>query len=388
MNPDFLAGAVDVIDCFVRELGVLQTQLKEEETRIGREDNAAQEEREDLELSVLEITKTALVVTRERLAKERSTKKSLQREMVSIQAEAHMLREKLQTLSEGKDKVLARNAELQETIDERHGQIRAMENALSVARQDTVKAETELASANSRLAALKQELSELVCYFICHEHASPSPKNPQKTSEALGEDRRKNVQLKSEGKPEEKERVQCAHAEEELAHTREELAQANAKLNAHDQQLAMMQKKLRMSQKDTAAANSTSAKIRSRCQVLNTHHKLAKQKSKAEYAALQQEHEALKVTTRELIEIVEAHEAAAEKNKDAHSAANCTYHAKYKKVKAENKELCLRLSESNSKMVSTIQGGSGSLKRKTEEDENGESGLHDDGRRRRVRFSA
>ncbi|KAJ7036946.1 hypothetical protein C8F04DRAFT_1393938 [Mycena alexandri] len=252
-----------------------------------------------------------------------------------------------------------------------------MENSLSVARKDTVKAQSELAGANSHLSALKRELSEL------------------KTSNALAEERRKN-ELKSEAKGENSQTVkgralgltgtEPGTHEEELTRTREELACANARITANDQQLAVTRKKLRLAQKNAAAAHSMTAKIRSRWQLLNTRHKLTRLKSKAEYAALREEHETLKVTTRQLIDIVEGLEAAAEKNEDLHSAANCTYHAKYKKVKAENKALNLRLSETNLKTFSTTKVGSGGLKRKTEEETG--SGLHGDRRKRRVKFSA
>ncbi|KAJ7168927.1 hypothetical protein C8R46DRAFT_1092876 [Mycena filopes] len=325
MNPDFLAGAADVIDCFVHELGVLQGQLKEEGKRLSRSTEAAQDSEEDgnLELSVLAITKTALMVTRERLAKERDARKSLERELKALKEGVRGLRDGFKALAAQKDEMVATNTDLLQLIDERDSKLRELADAVCLARKDALEAQTERDAADSRLATVTKELSDL------------------KTSAAAEKEQaRKDADA---AKLQAQEDLRSAQQDEQKRlsdRTNVLLAQSSTRLTARDQQLVVARKKLGL-------ARSMTAKVRAQYQLLSGHHKSTKERLKAALVAERGEHEELKVTTRELIDLVEVLEAAVHKNWHSHSAENCKYQAKYLTVKAEKKDLKRRLSEAS-----------------------------------------
>ncbi|KAJ7860171.1 hypothetical protein B0H13DRAFT_2672135 [Mycena leptocephala] len=372
MNASFFAGAGDVIECFVRELGILQASLKAEEVRAARDETEA-------EVSILWVTKTALAVTRQRFALERAAKKSLQRDLTSAKTEVCQEMVKFRALS---DRSSVREAELEQEIaklraalherDEELLLVRRsfgiynlfltdykIKNDLSKAHQDTMKVQAKLAKTKLRLD--EQTRRTQVAKEECAAAAVhlEDDKNP-----AAGPDIT---------------RARLETREAEIKCVRAELGQVHARIAARDQELRLTSKRLRMAQRDAVGARSMMAMMRTRYATSKRSNIALKDKLKIEKAS----HEELKLTCRQLIVIVEAAEAGASaetvEHSHSHGTSECKYQKKYMKAKAKNGKLEMKLAALNAEHESPL--GSGSKKRKMED------GMEPQKNPRRIRYS-
>ncbi|KAJ6551873.1 hypothetical protein B0H19DRAFT_1159302 [Mycena capillaripes] len=315
MNADFLAGATDVIDCFVRELGFLQVHLKAEEARAAEIAEATRNECiSETGLSVLWVTKTALEVTRQRLAHERSAKKNLQRELATLKT----------SILQEQERHKAREAHLEEKVAQLQGNLEEREEAfcikndLCTACQDSATAQSELIQMKSRLAACDSMNMHLYRTHLQFEAA----------------------------------------ADEQLAHIYSRLAVRDRDLNATRKQLVFLRHA-------TAVVRSNAIMARARYKKVNKNRKAAMEKLRLEQAA----HEELKFTCRQLIEIVETLEAVANMNKfengQSHTASGCKYQKKHEKATAKNQALKTKLFELSADQEAR-RTGKVSTKRKAE----------------------
>ncbi|KAJ7681072.1 hypothetical protein DFH06DRAFT_1315803 [Mycena polygramma] len=329
MNSDFLAGATEVVECFARELSILQIQLKAEETRAAAAE-AIEPARNEAEggFSLLWVTKTALEVTRQRLAQERMAKKSVQREMAALKIAMRKEEEK----SKAREAALAQTAEsLQVQLQERDSHIIMIDDVLRIARDDKARIETELRDTKSRLAACEET--------NLHLHRT-----------------RLHLEVAVD----------------------QQLARAYTQVAQRDMELRTMRKELRVVKHAALSARSTTDLIRARYKMARRNHKATRQKLRGEQDA----HEELKFTCRQLIDLVEGLEAAAAADKlekqHSHADFTCKYKARYKKTKAKNCELRMKLVE----VDEAKENGNAvdSKKRKA-------SGQMEQQKKRRVRFS-
>ncbi|KAJ6553309.1 hypothetical protein B0H19DRAFT_1156163 [Mycena capillaripes] len=331
MNVDFLAGATDVIECFVRELGLLQVQLRAEETRAAEIAEATRTEAAtETGLSVLWVTKTALEVTRQRLAQERTAKKTLQHEISTLKM----------SIQKEQERHKAREAQLEEKVAQLKSNLEEREEALSVIKNDLRTAHQDSETAQSELSQMKTRLAACDSTNL-HLH---------------------HMRFQFE-----------AAADEQRAHFYTRLA-------VRDRDLNTTHKQLRLLRHAASAARSSAAIFRARLKTANRNHKTATGKLKLEQAA----HEELKFTCRQLIEIVEALEAAACINKIEtrhwHATSECKYQKKYEKAKDKNQELKTKLVK-----LSAEQGSTGAGKRSKKRKAEGELVQPDN--KRRVRHS-
>ncbi|KAJ6448263.1 hypothetical protein C8R45DRAFT_948092 [Mycena sanguinolenta] len=153
MNSEFLAGASDIIACLMGELGVLQRNLTEEEARVASAENARRNT-EELGLSVLGITKTALEITRQRLANQRSANKGLERVAKETQSRFQgLVEEAAKKEQELEEKVASVQVELQ-IID-----VQARQD-VALLRKDNVKLKLVVEAKDEVLKRVSEELSQ------------------------------------------------------------------------------------------------------------------------------------------------------------------------------------------------------------------------------------
>ncbi|KAJ7351166.1 hypothetical protein DFH08DRAFT_96747 [Mycena albidolilacea] len=127
--------------------------------------------------------------------------------------------------------------------------------------------------------------------------------------------------------------------DEELEAVLKEMVQAHAQMAVRDEELERTRKQLRFAVRTAAGARSIAAISRARQKTARMNCKATKEELKREQAA----HEELKLTWRQLIDIIEASEEApkADKTKSPHShdETGCKYKTKYKMLKAETRGL-------------------------------------------------
>ncbi|KAJ7693248.1 hypothetical protein B0H14DRAFT_3045594 [Mycena olivaceomarginata] len=312
MNADVLAGASDVIECFVKELAVLQGHIKAEETRLRAaraEADEATRDQEELGLSLMCVTKIALDMTRQRLAKERTAKK---REALEARERHRIYAERA---AETERDLREKLANLQAALDERNEELGIAKKDLHAARQDTLKARSELVELKS--------------------HSDNCERTADDDTTQLG----LNHTLKEK--------------DGELEAVLKEMVQAHAQMAVRDEELERTRKQLRFAVRTAAGARSTAAISRARQKTARMNCKATKEELKNEQAA----HEELKLTCRQLIDILEAPEEAvkADKTKSPHSRdkTGCKYKTKYKMLKAKTRGLQTKSSD----LGATVEAG-------------------------------
>ncbi|KAJ6476474.1 hypothetical protein C8R47DRAFT_1141540 [Mycena vitilis] len=345
MNSEFLAGATEVVECFARELSILQTQLKAEERRAAAELIEPVKNEAEGGFSLLWVTKTALEVRRQRLAQERMAKKSVQRELAALKIAMRQEQEKVKA----REAASAQTAEsLQVQLQERDLHIIMIDDVLRIAQDDKARIETELRDANLRFAACEETNLHLHCTRTHLEVAG----------------------------------------DQQLARAYTQVAQRNMELRT-------TRKELRVMKHAAMGARSTTELIRARSKMARRNHKATRQKLRGEQDA----HEELKFTCRQLIDLVEGLEAAAEaetvnwhrkldvanlqpqlEKQQSHVDSTCKYKARYKKTKALNRELRMKLVEVDEAKENENENGVASKKRKA-------SGEIEQQKKRRARFS-
>ncbi|KAF7332829.1 hypothetical protein MVEN_02387700 [Mycena venus] len=315
-----LAGASDVIQCFLKELAILQANLKAEEVRAVEAETAkVRRDNEEVGLSVLWVTKTALEVTRKRLANEREAKKVLQLEVREAQNRYKALAERAASKEHEIEEKLAR---LQAALDERTEELWITKQDLRAARQETAIVHLELAKVKS----------------LSNEHEL---KAAEATSAHHGLIRNLNVR------------------DAELELVCEELAQVHNQMVVRDEELNKTRKKLRLALRNASNARSIAV-------VTYARHKMARRDRKVAKRGAQNQ------TCRELIGIVETLEAAAatamKMDGHSHVDGDCKYQKKYIRLKVRNSELEMSLAEMNKVDADNLR----SRKRKRKaRDENG-----------------
>ncbi|KAJ6447371.1 hypothetical protein C8R45DRAFT_1043105 [Mycena sanguinolenta] len=319
MNSQFLAGASDIIECFVRELRVLQRDLKAEEVRATSAEAAARED-DEMGLSVLGITQTALEITRQRLANQRSANKVLEQASKEAQAKIQALAEKAAEKElELKEKVQS----IEAALNERNGELETAKQDLSIAHKDNAKLMLELVKQKSRV---KEGVNEVRCPLCKSCIVEAKDKDFKRVSK--------------------------------------ELLQTRVQMELQKGQLSVNHRQLRHLSRQASGARSVAA-------MANARHKMARQmrqKAKQELQCEQAAHEELKDTCRELIELVEnfqLHEVEGDDSRESrhsHEEVQCKYQRKYRKLKQK-----IREQQENWAELSANVGVSASKKRKSTE---------------------
>ncbi|KAJ7232331.1 hypothetical protein B0H12DRAFT_1328099 [Mycena haematopus] len=304
MNSQFIAGASDVIECFVRELAALQNHLKEEKARAARAEAQADDE-EEIGYSILWVTQTALDVTRQRLAKERAAKKVLQQEASEARSRYRVLAEGAAEKERMLEEVLAfltmkprprftlaqRVAHLQAALGELNEELRIARQDLYATRQENTKMQLELELQAQIVKAGDRDLGR-------------------------------------------------------------ELSQAHTH---QKEQLSTARQQLRFALRQAAGARSIAAMTYERHNVAKRNRESAKQALKKERAA----HEELKLTCRQLIDLVETLEGAAKamESRHFHEGAECEYQKKYKRLKQRTQEREAKLAEFRAELSADVKAG-------------------------------
>ncbi|KAF8155204.1 hypothetical protein K438DRAFT_2026477 [Mycena galopus ATCC 62051] len=295
MKSEFLAGASNVLGCFIKELAVLQSQLKEEEVRAATEENAeGRQDEEEMGFSILWVTQTALEVTRQRLAKERTAKKALQREAKKAQQKYRVAADRA---AQKERELEERLAHLQTALDERNEQLQSLKQDLLVARDDTAQVQSELAALKNR------------------------------TEERANDDTNAEAVL-----------MQILKArEEDPEPVSKELSEARTQMELRDEQFNSMRKQFRFASRKAAASASTAAMTHARYSRAKREREAAKEELKDERAR----HEALKLTCREMKDLVEALEEAVKTRRSCHchGKIECKFEKKYRKLKERTRGL-------------------------------------------------
>ncbi|KAJ7681068.1 hypothetical protein DFH06DRAFT_1164950 [Mycena polygramma] len=219
-----------------------------------------------------------------------------------------------------------------------------IDDVLRIARDDKARIETDLRDAKSRLAACEE--TNVVCPCDIPSALLDPWKHLHRT----------RLHLEVAGD--------------------QQLARAYTQVAQRDMELRTTRKELRVVKHAALSARSTTDLIRARYKMARRNHKAMRQKLRSEHAA----HEELKFTCRQLIDLVEGLEAAAAADKEQRQshADTCKFKAKYKKTKAQNRELRTKLVE----VDEAKENGNAvdSKKRKA-------SGEMEQQKKRRVRFS-
>ncbi|KAJ6448448.1 hypothetical protein C8R45DRAFT_1046292 [Mycena sanguinolenta] len=329
MNSQFLAGASDIIECFVRELRVLQRDLKAEEVRATSAEAAAKED-DEMGLSVLGMTQTALEITRQRLANQRSANKILERASKEAQAKIQALAEKAAEKElELKEKV----QRIEAALNERNGELETAKQDLSIAHKDNAKLMLELVKQKSRV---KEGVNEVRCP-LCKSCVSCPILGFAQIVEAKDKD---------------------------FKRVSKELLQARVQMELQKGQLSVNRRQLRHLSRQASGARSIAAMATARHNMARQMRQKAKQELQCEQAA----HEELKETCRELIELVEnfqLHEVEGDDSRESrhsHEEVQCKYQRKYRKLKQR-----IREQQENSAELSANVGVSAGKKRKSTE---------------------
>ncbi|KAJ7788965.1 hypothetical protein B0H14DRAFT_2946494 [Mycena olivaceomarginata] len=312
MNADVLAGASDVIECFLKELAVLQGHIKAEETRLRAaraEADEATRDQEELGLSLMCVTKIALDVTRQRLAQERTARK---REALEAR-ERHRI--DAERAAETERDLREKLANLRAALDERNEEVAITKKYLHAARQDTLKAQSlQQLGLNHTLKEKDGEL-EAVRSILRSRPCRPGLTHDQ---------------------------------------VLKEMVQAHAQMAVRDEELERTRKQLRSVVRTAAGARSIAAISRARQKTSRMNCRATKEEPKKEQVA----HEELKLTCRQLIDIIEAPEEAAKADKTksphSHDETGCKYKTKYKRLKAETRGLQTKSSD----LGATVETGS------------------------------
>ncbi|KAJ7701617.1 hypothetical protein B0H14DRAFT_3032124, partial [Mycena olivaceomarginata] len=262
------------------------------------------------------VTTFWLDVTRQRLAQERTARK---REALEAR-ERHRI--DAERAAETERDLREKLANLRAALDERNEEVAITKKYLHAARQDTLKAQSELAELKSR------------------------SDNCERTADDDTTQLGLNHTLKGKD----------GELESRLTHDQvlKEMVQAHAQMAVRDEELERTRKQLRSVVCTAAGARSIAAISRARQKMSRMNCRATKEELKKEQAA----HEELKLTCRQLIDIIEAPEEAAKADKTksphSHDETGCKYKTKYKRLKAETRGLQTKSSD----LGATVEPGS------------------------------